>query len=176
MKPTVSSSETVFSGFFDVKLDRLVRKDGQTLDYTSIVLPWSASIVLAQTKEGLYILNREYRHPAGLSLLGCPGGRIENDEDPRHAAERELLEETGYWSDHFSLIGSCYPFPSLCNQKIFFFHAKDAYRKGTQDPDPFEFIQTELKSEEEVRDELRSGSPIDSLLCAALWYKNVYPN
>jgi ADP-ribose pyrophosphatase len=174
MKPTVTSSELVFRGFFDVRKDRLMRHDGELLDYTSIVLPWSASIVLAQDKEGRYILNREYRHPTGESLLGCPGGRLEEDEEPLKAAEREFYEETGYWSDHFTLIGSCYPFPSLCNQKIFFFHAKDAYLKGKQDPDPFEFIKVELKTKEELRKELKSGAPIDSLLCAALWYQNVH--
>ena len=173
MKPTITSSETVYRGFFDLKRDRLMRKDGQTADYTSIIIPWSASLVLAQDQEGRYILNREYRHPTGQTLLGCPGGRIEQDEDPRRAAERELLEETGYWSDDFSLIGSCYPFPGLCNQKIFFFHAKNAYRKADQAPDPFEFIQIELKTEEELLKEIKSGSLIDSLLCAALWYKNV---
>jgi ADP-ribose pyrophosphatase len=173
-QPIINSSETIYRGFFDLKQDRLLRSDGQILDYTSVFIPWSAAVVLAQDRNGCYILNREYRHPIGQTILGCPGGRIEKEEDPRRAAERELLEETGYWSDDFTLLGTCFPFPSLCNQKIFFFYAKNAIRKEEKNLDPFEFIETELKSEEELRQELRIGTPIDSLLCAALWYKSTF--
>jgi ADP-ribose pyrophosphatase len=170
--PLISSSETVYRGFFDLRRDRLLRPDGQFLDYTSVVIGWSAAVILAQDDNGRFILNREYRHPTGQAILGCPGGRIEKGEDPRRAAERELLEETGYWSGQFTLLGSCYPSPSLCNQIIFFFHAKDATYRGEKDLDPFEFIETELKTEEELRHALKTGVPIDSLLCAALWYKS----
>ena len=171
-QPIINSSETIYRGFFDLKSDRLLRSDGQVLNYTSVFIAWSASVILAQDAEGRYVLNREYRHPIGQSILGCPGGRIEKEEDPRRAAERELLEETGYYSDDYALIGTCFPFPSLCNQKIFFFFAKNAYRKEEKKLDPFEFIETELKTEEELRQELKMGVPIDSLLLAALWYKS----
>lgn len=167
----VQSSQILYSGFFDVRHDLVQRDDGLTQPYMSLVLN-HATAILAQDSEGRWILNREYRHPTGERLLGCPGGRLEEGEDPFHGAQREFFEETGYWADVLYLTGCCYPFPALCNQKIYFFWAKNAVKKGKQNLDPLELIETELKSDAELREEITSGAPIDAVLCTALWYKD----
>jgi ADP-ribose pyrophosphatase len=171
-KPKVQSSELAYHGFFDIQKDVLERADGLTHAYTSLILSTDAAAVLAQDREGLWILNREYRHPTGQFLLGCPGGRLEVGEDPLVGGARELFEETGYWSDEIVLLGSSYPFPGLCNQVIYYLYAKNAFKKGEQHLDPFEFIQVELKTDEELREEIRKGVNIDGILCTALWYKD----
>lgn len=168
----IQSSSLIYKGFFDVRQDLLERSDGQTHPYTSLILPVDATAILAQTADGLWILNREYRHPIGKTILGCPGGRLEVGEDPLLGAQRELFEETGYWSDEISLTGVCYPFPGICNQKIYYFFAKNAVKKGPQKLDPFEVIETELKTDAELRQALRSGAPVDATICTALWYRD----
>lgn len=172
-KPVVCSSKIVYRGFFNVRSDQLMRSDGELLDYTSMELATNAAVVIAQTKDHLYIVNREYRHPTGEWVLGCPGGRLEDGEDPIKGGQRELFEETGYWSDEIQMIGSCYPLPSLLNQKIYFLLAKNATLRGTQHLDPFEFIDVELKKEDDLLREIRDGNRIDSIMCAALWYKSL---
>lgn len=172
-KPFLCSSEIVYSGFFDIRKDRIMRSDGELFDYSCMVLPMNAAVVIAQTCEGLFIVNREFRQPTGEWVLGCPGGRFEKGEDPIKGGQRELFEETGYWSDEISLIGCCYPLPSLLDQKIYFLHAKNAVLKSKQHLDPFEFINVELKTQEELNREIREATSVDSMMCAALWYKSL---
>lgn len=167
-KPKVKSSEIVYEGYFNVRKDLLEHPSGHVQPYTSFVLSTDAAVVLAQDENGLWILNREYRHPTGEFLLGCPGGRLEAGEDPIEGGRRELFEETGYWAEEIEIMGSCYPFPSLCDQKIYYLLAKGAVKKGPQNLDPLECIEVELKTDEEIKKE----SKIDGILLTALWYKD----
>jgi ADP-ribose pyrophosphatase len=172
--PKVHSSTLLYSGFFDIRQDLLERADGLIHPYSCLVLETDATAVLAQDREGRWILNREYRHPIGRPILGCPGGRLEPGEDPLIGAQREFFEETGYWSNDFELLGSSYPFPGLCNQKIYYIYAKDAFLKGPQKLDPFEFIQIELFTDEQLRQAMtRADACVDGILCSALWHKNL---
>ncbi len=172
-RPKLLEKKTVFKGFFDVCQDLIQRADGETFTYTHFVLPVSAVVILAQDAQGRFVLNREYRHPIGNDLLGCPGGRLEPGEDPLVGGLREFQEETGYTSDEIEQIGVSYPFPGLCNQKIYFLAAKNArpHENGKQDLDPFEFIQTELKTEADLRAEIARGDRVDGLLITALGYR-----
>lgn len=173
-KPKVQSSKIVYKGFFDIRHDLLEREDGKVQSYSSLILSSDAAAVIAQDVNGRWILNREYRHPTGEYLLGCPGGRLEDGEDPIVGGQRELFEETGYWSDEIMLLGSCYPFPGICDQKIYYLFAKNAFKKGPQQLDPFEVIETELKTDEELKEEIRKKTSIDAVLCTALWYKGLF--
>lgn len=175
MRPTIHSTETLIRGeFYSLQQDRVLLSDGRSGVYVSLQLGDNAAVLLAQDKEGRYILNREYRHPTGEYLLGCPGGRLESQEDPLDGGKRELLEETGYWAGSVQLLGSCYPFPGLCNQKIYFLLALDCEKTGAQKLDPLELISIELKSEAELKAEIKNTSHIDGILCTALWYKELF--
>lgn len=171
MKPKVLQSKTILNEYVDIRQDVLERSDGLTRVYTYMVLPTDATVILAETPDGKFILNREYRHPTNDYILGCPGGRLEPGEDPLAGALREFEEETGYSPSEMKLLGLSYPFPGLCNQKIYFVHAKNAVFKKEQRLDPFEYIQTELKTESELRAEITAGHQVDSLLVTALGYK-----
>lgn len=173
-KPKIKSSQYIYRGFFDVREDILQRADGEVHPYTSLILSSHAAAIVAQDTEGRWILNREYRHPTGEYILGCPGGRLEPGEEPLIGGQRELFEETGYWSDEIVIVGCCYPFPGICDQKIYYLWAKNAVKKSGQKLDPFEFIETELKTDTELRAEIRSRSNVDAVLCTALWYKDQF--
>ncbi len=173
--PTTHSSEIVYTGFFKMRKDRLVRHDGEMCDFTSVEIDWDAAVVIAEDPEGRLILNREYRHAAHQLVYGCPGGKLEDGEDPITCGKRELLEESGYESDDLTLLGSCYPIPGVCNQKVYVIHAKNARLGRGKNPDPFEFIETVLLTEEELRREVAQGAHIDGILCSALWYKSSLP-
>ncbi len=170
MRPKVKHSELLYSDYFDLRKDLLERPDGQTHPYTSLILSFNSVAVLARTKEGLWVLNREYRHPTGKTLLGLPGGRLEKDEDPVIGGMRELIEETGFTSEKVKVMGCCHPFPGLCDQKIHYLLALDAYHKTNTAHEPFEFIEVELKTDDELHREIDNGGDIDGNLCTALWY------
>lgn len=169
----IFSSSIAYDDYLKIRRDLIEQKDGAKRIYSVLLLPGDAAIVLAQDKEGKYVLNYEYRHPTGLYLLGCPGGIIENGEDPKEAAKRELLEETGYEAEELFLIGASYPFPGVSAQKIYYFFGKNAVKKQTLKLDPVEIIETRLLTEEELKNAIRTQPNIDSILCTALWYKNL---
>lgn len=52
--------------------------------------------ILALTRDNQVILARQFRPGPEEILLELPGGGIDRGETPLQAAERELLEETGY--------------------------------------------------------------------------------
>lgn len=165
-------SQVVHEGFYTVRQDILEKGDGSTHSFTSLILKADAVVVLAQDKQQRWILVREYRHPTRRSLLGCAGGTMEANETPIEAGKRELLEETGYLSDEIELIGTNYPFPGICNQKIYFVLAKNAVNTGKQHLDPLEKIETELWEDAALRKELLASDQINGLICSALWYKD----
>ncbi len=166
--PEVKTSEIVYKGFFDVRLDELHLPHGAKMSYTSLEIGVDAAAILAKTKEGRLIINREYRHPTGKWLLGCPGGRIDPGESPMEAAKRELLEETGYGNGNFTLMGQAYPFPAVSKQVIYYIYVEDAIYIQPTHHEPFEMIHTELKTMEELLKEIKEGHPVDGVLCTAL--------
>jgi ADP-ribose pyrophosphatase len=172
-KPKVVASKRVYSGHLDITQDLLERADGLQTPYTHFTFRSDAVVVLAQTRDGKYLLNREYRHPTGGYLLGCPGGKLEPGEDPIAGGQRELLEETGYTADHFKLVGVTYHMPANCNQKVYFLSAQNARLAGPQKLDPFEYIRPELKTLEKLRAEIAAGAPLDSHLLAALGFHHL---
>ncbi len=166
--PEIKSREIVYKGYFDVQLDQLQLPHGTTGSYVSVKAGHAAAI-LAITKEGKLIINKEYRHPTGKWLLSCPGGRIDTGESPIEAAKRELLEETGYGGGRFSILGNAYPCPAVLDQIIYYVLVEDAEFIQLTHHEPFELIQTELKTLEELKREIKEGFPVDGVLCTALF-------
>jgi ADP-ribose pyrophosphatase len=176
MKPDIRvlSSCIPYQGFFQVREDILEKQDLTKHTFASLILPRDAAVVLAENGEGKYILNYEYRHPTSQFLLGCPGGLFEPEEDPIQAARRELLEETGYLAETIYLTGSAYPFPGVCGQKVYYFFAKNAQFKQPPQLDPMERIDIQFKTHEELIYAIANQSNIDGILCAALWFKEMF--
>jgi ADP-ribose pyrophosphatase len=88
------------------------------------------------------ILITEQEQPAKLhSFLGLPGGSFDiPSEDPRTCAARELLEETGYTTDDWSL---WHVFDGTGNVATYtyFYIARDVVQIHDISPDPGERIR-----------------------------------
>jgi ADP-ribose pyrophosphatase len=166
--PEVKTSEIVHKGYFNVRVDLLQLPHGPKLSYTVLEIGVHAAVVLARTKDAKFVINKEYRHPPGKWLLSCPGGRIDSGESPLEAAKRELLEETGYGEGKSTLVGSAYPLPAITEQVIHYIYVEDVEFLKSPALETFELIHTELKTEQELMNEIASGSPVDGILCTAL--------
>jgi ADP-ribose pyrophosphatase len=80
--------------------------DGRLIsDWPWIITPDYVNVV-AVTAEGQFICFRQVKYGVEGTTLGIVGGFVEQGEEPIQAAQRELLEETGYESPEWTPLGS----------------------------------------------------------------------
>jgi len=98
-KERVLSSRTVYQGpVFSVTTDHVEEPGG--VRARRDVIHHSGSVVVLAVDDSRatprVLLERQYRHAATDYLWELPAGRIDPGEQELKAAQRELLEETGY--------------------------------------------------------------------------------
>lgn len=125
--------------------------------------------VIAFTKDGQMVLERQYRHGLGKTCYELPCGVVEAGEASLEAAKRELLEETGYaggvWQEWMTLS----PNASANSNLVHCFLARDVEKVAEQDLDPTEDITVSLHSEAFVRDLLVENQLMQAQMVAPLW-------
>lgn len=169
--PTLIERSVVFEeSLVKVQRDQLQIGQQQPYHYYSLSTFPFAVAILAITPEGAYVLNEEYRHPTGRILLGCPGGYIDPGEDALKAAQRELLEETGFQADSFTVIGSAFPYPGFSGQKTIYIRALGATFAAQPCHEISEVIYPHLLLPEALSEAINSGAEIDGTLCTALFF------
>ena len=95
-----------------VREDQVVRPDGADGLYGVVELRQPAVFVVALTDDDEVVLVTVDRHTTGPSVEVPAGGT--DGEDPLLAAQRELLEETGYRADHWTHVGSMQALNGVC--------------------------------------------------------------
>jgi ADP-ribose pyrophosphatase len=92
--------------FLTVELHELELPDGKRIaDWPWLITPDYAN-VLARTKDGRFICFRQTKYAVAGVTLAPVGGFLEPGENPLHAAQRELREETGYEAPEWHHLGS----------------------------------------------------------------------
>ena len=102
---------------------------------------------------------RQYRHPLRKVLLEFPAGHMENNEDPKKTATRELLEERGYHAREIEQVYTYNPSVNISKQLIHIFKGtnlvKDEYE---HDRDSIEDIRNvEIVSVEKLKHMVIAG-------------------
>ena len=96
LKETQRQSREIFDGqILHVFKDTVELPNGKpaTREYMRHV---GAVCVVPLLDDGSVLLERQFRYPVGEVLVEIPAGKLDSrQEDPRAAAARELLEETG---------------------------------------------------------------------------------
>ena len=125
--------------------------------------------VIAITKDGQMILERQFRHGLGKTCYELPCGVIEEGETPLEAAKRELLEETGYaggtWQEWMTLS----PNPSTSTNLTHSFLVTGVEKVADQHLDPTEDIAVSLHPQDYVRELLVNNQILQALMAAPLW-------
>ena len=96
--------------------------------------------VIALTADLNIVLVDQYRHSVRSVRTEFPAGTVDDGEEPLAAIQRELLEETGYASDEWHLLGTAPVYPPLQTNRIYSFLALNARRIGGQALDDGEVI------------------------------------
>ncbi len=90
-----------------------------------VVLHKSAVAILPVNDRGEIILVRQYRHAIDEEIYEIPAGLVEEGEDPRETAVRELQEEIGFRPKEIEEVAEIYSSPGFCTEKIFIYYATD---------------------------------------------------
>lgn len=153
------SREIVFSKY-SRKIEKVIFRlpDGEESDFY-IKKEGPATAILALTKENQVILVKQYRPGPKEILNELPGGYIGEKEKPEEAAERELLEETGY-AGKPQPVTSAYDC-AYSTMKRYCVVVTKCEKVAEQKLDKTEFTEVVLMSLNEFRQLLRSGKMTD---------------
>ena len=153
-----------------VRRETLQMPDGTVVpEYYVLEYPDWVNII-AITKERQFILVKQYRPGIGTTCLELCAGILEADDpSPLVAAQRELLEETGYGGGEWRKFSRVAPNASATNNYSHCFIAENVEKVGEQALDSSEELTVHLYSLEEVREELESGKIIQATMAAPLW-------
>ncbi len=168
---TISSEHLVNLKIFNaLKKTRLHPSDGRKDDF--VVLESSDWVnVIPVTKENKIVMIEQYRHGSDTVTLEIPGGLIEKNEEPRLAAERECIEETGYKGENSAILtGISLPNPAFLNNRCHSYVWFDCEKKFEQNLDLNEDINVLELSVEQIKEFIDNGRINHSVILTAFLY------
>lgn len=114
--------------------------------------------VIALTPDHRIVLVDQYRHGVARVRTEFPADTVDDAEAPLAAAQRELLEETGYASPRWHAIGSAPVYPAAQANRIHCFLALDVHKAADPTPDAAEIIHVRELPLAELLEQVRSGA------------------
>lgn len=136
----VISSESWEIGRFHV-ICETVKKDKEEYPYSYVKIKDCVGVLCIV--DGKILLLRQYRHSLRSWELEIPAGSIEEGEEPALAAEREVLEETGFKVREMISLGWYHLSSGSTTEKVYLFYA-ECYGYTKQKLDALEKIQLQL--------------------------------
>ncbi|MFY9227028.1 MAG: NUDIX hydrolase [Blastocatellia bacterium] len=166
----LNSKEVFNCRVFTIKCENhFLEKTNSNHDFF-IIEPTDWVNIIALTQNNEVILVKQYRYGTQNITLEIPGGMIDEGESAEQAAKRELLEETGYESNDWQLLGISDPNPAIQNNKCHIFLAKNS--KFTKPPildntEEIEILSTPLR---EISTLIQQRVITHSLVITAFYY------
>ena len=132
------------------------------------------TVIIPITQDNKVVMVKQYRVGAKKYFYEFPGGLIDKGETSLQAAKRELLEETGYYSDKLQLLTTVYPLPAFQTSKCYVYVAKEAKFIKEVSLDDGEDIETIVFPLEKVKNMIFNNK-IDNaiMMLAFLAYMNI---
>jgi ADP-ribose pyrophosphatase len=128
-------------------------------------------VIVPVTDAGAIVLVRQYRPAIGRWAWELPAGSLKPGEDVEKAAIRECHEEIGLVPSRVEAIGSFYPTPGYCDEKMNFCRASGLRAPAAHEsaqPDEDEDIEAQPFGVDEIRRMVASGEIIDLKTVAGL--------
>ncbi|MDE2422714.1 MAG: NUDIX hydrolase [Betaproteobacteria bacterium] len=165
------TTEQLFKGrLLDVRRDSVSLPNGSEAVREYIVHSGAAAIIPLMD-DGSVLLEYQYRYPNQRHYIEIPAGKLEPHEPTLVAAQRELLEETGYRATHWQHLTTLHLCIAYSTEKIEFFLARGLHFEGHQ-RDEEEFLETLALPLEEAFQWVADGRINDAKTVAGLlWLK-----
>jgi ADP-ribose pyrophosphatase len=133
-----------------VQAETVRTPSGAVLESFYTLHPKDWVMVLARTVDREWILVEQYRHGCREICLEFSAGVIDGKEEAFAAAQRELLEETGYGGGNWSKLYEAWTNPAHSQQKYHVFVALDVQRLSEVDWDLSEELRISFWDEADV--------------------------
>ena len=168
-KAKILRSKLIYKGpVFGVRRDEVLEPTGVRATREVITHPGSV-VVLPILPDGRIVLIRQYRHATRLFMWELVAGRMDAGESVREAAEREMIEETGYRAKRFRVFLDMFPTPGFLEERMYVLLA-DGLTVGVAQPEEDERITAKAFTRREIESMLRRGKLRDAKSIAGLLY------
>ena len=167
---TVSSKYLIQRPWLTARRDVLRMPDGKLVpEYYVLEYPTWVNII-ALTPDDRMLLVRQYRPALDITRYElCAGVMDPSDASPLEAAQRELLEETGFGGGEWTKLMVVGPNPSAMNNVSISFLAHGVTKLCEPRLEETEDISVHLFSRDEVYNMLKVGQFAQALMVAPLW-------
>jgi 8-oxo-dGTP pyrophosphatase MutT (NUDIX family) len=166
---TLSSRYVLRDNWMTLRADRCETATGLVVEPYYVQEPEDWVQVVAFDPEDKILVIRQYRHAAGLICVELPGGGIERGETPAHAAERELLEETGCAAQTLKPLPVMSPNPARYSNRMHTFIATGTRQVQQQQLDATEEIEFEFLTLSQVLGHIEAGSFMQAMNVGSLF-------
>ncbi len=163
------SEKLIERPWMNVRRDSVELPNGKVYDEYYVLHYPTWVNVIAITKDGKFLLERQYRHGLGIVSTEICAGCAEEGENPLTAAKRELLEETGYAGGTWTELMVVAPNAGSNDNLSYCFLAEGVTPISEQHLDETEDINVFLCSREEVYKMLVEGEFKQAMMVAPLW-------
>jgi ADP-ribose pyrophosphatase len=168
MKPERLARDIVYqSPWVNLYLDTVKFPNGLLIEKFHLLdFPRAAVTAIVEDDSGNILFVRICRYTSGATKWELPAGGMETGEIEIEAARREVLEETGYTSDHHELIYSYYPMNGSANKLFHILRCKAV--DYVQDFDKNEVSETRWFAKDEVKQMIKDKVITDGFTLTAL--------
>ncbi|HHY64547.1 MAG TPA: NUDIX hydrolase [Clostridiaceae bacterium] len=162
------TKKTVYEGtIFNVEKLTVELPNGHIASRDIIRNPGAAVVI--PVIDDCIVLVEQFRKAAEKNFLELPAGKLEQGEDPKECAARELKEETGYTAGKIEKVMSLYPAPAFADEMLHIFLATDL-EKGEAEPDEDEFVSARVCRLEEALEMIDQGIINDGKTVAGILF------
>jgi len=135
---------------FSFRSDVVELRDGRRTFRDVVDHPGSVAIIPILSNGGITLVY-QYRYAAGRHILELPAGTLDDGEEPRECARRELREETGYEASELRELLRCFVSPGYSSELVHFFIAEDLKMVGTRMEEDEDISVVRLEREDAIK-------------------------
>jgi len=168
------SSRRVYTGrIVNLDIDTVRFPNGKTGELEMIRHSGASAIVpfLSDPRgdDPQIMLIRQYRYAADGFIYEVPAGRLDEGEDPKTCAVRELREETGCTAIDVELLFTMYTTPGFTDERIHVFMAT-GLTNGETAHESDEFMTVETVTLSHALELIKKGEIMDAKTALAILY------
>lgn len=169
METKIQTLGTLHARSFSVDLDEVRRPSG-AIGRRVIIQHPSAVVIVPVIEPDQTLVVRQYRYALARETIEFPAGKLDPGENPLTAANRELMEETGYRAGCLELVLPFAPSIGYSTEIIHVCLARDL-EPTERIPDDDEIVRVEKIPLSRLKELILAGQLIDgtTILALAVW-------